>query len=220
MESARSIGRVIGVLFLVQAILAILVSTRWIVPVRGPGFLQTAAGSARQINVAVLVSFLMNGITLAIAIFALPLFRRHSERMAFTFLVLSVIGFLTLAVDSLAVRDMLYLSQQYSRAGAATALIETLGGMARATWLSAHYTMEILVHVTYCALYVLLYRSALVPRALAAIGIAATVVSTAAVMMPFLGYPFVPQLVMPMVVTQLALTAWLLVRGLEERLAR
>lgn len=216
MQSAQRVGRIIGLLFLAQVVLATPVYISWLRPVTAPEFLASAAGSASQIRVAVLLSFGLCALTLSIAVVSLPLFRRYSERMAFTLLALSVINMSTLAIESSALRNMLSLSQEYAKAGAPTELLRTLGGMAHSTWYGAHHTNVMFAHATVFVFNGILFRFALVPRALAAVGMAATLLSTAAVTLPLLGIRFIFLLIVPTAVTQLALILWLVVRGFEE----
>ena len=89
--------------------------------------------------------------------------------------------------------------------------------MARSTWIGAHHTNLMVAHVTIFVLFVILFRFTLVPRALAALGMAASLLSTTAVTMPLLGYRLVFLLILPLGLTNLALILWLIVRGLEER---
>jgi hypothetical protein len=219
MRTAKSVGRIIGVLFLVQALLAPPVYTQWgmMGSVTAPDFLANAAGNAMQIRVAVLLTFVLSALTLAAALMALPVFRRHSERMAFLFLALSVVGLATQVIESVATRDMLSMSLMYTKADAPKEFLETLGAVARSTWSSAHFVNLMLGHLKAFVFYVIMYRFALVPRVLGGIGMAATLLSTTAATMPLLGYRFSYLMIAPAAVTQLALTLWLIVKGFEER---
>lgn len=217
MQSAKSAGRIIGLALLVQLLLALPVYFVWMRPVTGSGFLANAAGSAAQVRVALLLTFVLGAMTFTAAIAALPVFRRYSERLAFAYLALSVVGLATLAMESIAMRNMLSLSLEYAKAGAANELLQTLGGLARSTAVAAHHTNLMVAHGTVLLLYVILYRFALVPRALAACGMAASLLSTTVVTMPLLGYRLVFALVTPAALTNLALMLWLIVRGLAER---
>jgi uncharacterized protein DUF4386 len=217
MRSAKSIGRVIGLMFLAQSLLAPVVYFRLMRPVTAPGFLANAAGSSLRVRVAILFTFVLGALTLAIAVAAMPVFRRYSERMALAFLALSIVGLATLAVESIAIRTMLSLSQEYAKAGAANELFQTLGGIARSTWHGAHYTNLMVAHGTVFVLYGILFRFALVPRALAAFGMAATLLSITAVAMPLLGYRFAFLMLLPTALSHLALIPWLIVRGFGER---
>lgn len=217
MRSAKSVGRIIGLALLFQLLLALPVYFVWMRPVTSPDFLATAAGSALQVRVALLITFVLGAMTITAAIAALPVFRRYSERMAFAYLALSVVGLSTLAMESIAMRNMLSLSLEFAEAGAAHELLQTLGGLARSTMIAAHHTNLMVAHGTLLLLYVILYRFALVPRVLSALGMGASLLSTTAVTLPLLGYRLVFLLVMPAAAVNLALILWLIVRGLEER---
>ena len=219
MRTAKSVGRIIGVLFLLQVLLALPVYTQWgmLRSVTAPDFLANAAGNATQIRVGVLLTFVLSALTLAAALIALPVFRRHSERMAFLFLALSVVGLATQVTESVATRDLLSMSLMYTKADAPKEFLETLGAMARSTWASAHYVNLMLGHIKAFVFFVIMYRFALVPRVLGGVGMAATILSTTATIMPLFGYPFSYPMIAPAAVTQLALTLWLIVKGFEER---
>jgi hypothetical protein len=205
-----------GLALLVQVLLAPPVYFVWLRPVTAPDFLANAAGSAFQIRAALLLAFVPGVMTLGIAIAALPVFRRHSERFAFAYLALSTVGLATLAMETLATRNLLLLSQEYANAGAAAELLQTLGHMARSTWISVHCTNLVVAHGTVFVLYLILFRHALVPRALAGFGMAASLLSTTVVAMPLLGYGFSFRLIMPTALSALVLIVWLLARGLSE----
>lgn len=215
MISARRTGRVVGALFLIQLVLATPVYIVLLRPVTSLGFLATASGSAFQVRLALLLSLGLGALTLAIAIVSLPVVRRCSETMGFTLLALSVINLSTLALESVVLRSMLSLSLEYGRTGAGE--LQTLGGLAHATWVMAHHTNVTVAHATVFVFNWILFRFALVPRGLAALGMAATLLSTTAVALPLLGFRFVFPLIMPTALTQLVIMLWLLIRGFEER---
>lgn len=219
MRSAKSVGRIIGLMYLAQVLLAPPVYTQWgmMRAVIGPDFLVNAAGSAMQIRVAVLLTFVLSALTLAAALTALPLFRQYSERMALLFLALSVVGLATQVIEGVATRDMLAMSLMYIKAGAPKEFLETLGAVARSTWSSAHFTNLMLGHLKAFVFFAIVYRFALVPRTLGGAGMAATLLSTMAATMPLLGYQFSYLMIAPAAVTQLALTLWLIAKGFEER---
>lgn len=216
MPSAKTVGRVMGLLFLVQGLLAPLVNFRWMTPATAPGFLANAAGSALQIRAALLLSLLLGGLTLSAAIMALPVFRQYSERMALLYVSLTVVGLSTLAMEGLAMRGMLSVSLEYAKAGAPNDLYQAWATLARTAWREAHFTNLMVAHATVFLLDCILFRFALVPRTLAALAMAAALLSAAAVLMPLLGYRFMFLTLIPTALTQLALILWLIVRGLED----
>ena len=62
-----------------------------------PDFLVQAAGNAAKIRTAVVLTFLLAGMTLAVALVALPVFRQASERMFWLYFGLCVAGVATAA---------------------------------------------------------------------------------------------------------------------------
>ena len=217
-HSAKTAGRVIGVLLLVQALLAIPVFTEFgmMHSVIAPRFLQNAAADALQIRIALLLLFVLGAITLVVAIEGLPIFRRHGERLALLFLALSAIGLANEAVETHAIRTMLSLSVQYAKPDAPRELLETLAATARSTWSSTHFTNLWLGHVKVLILFVILFRSALVPRALAGVGIAATILSNAGAIRGLLGYRFLYPTIAPAALCMITLAVWLIGKGFRE----
>lgn len=218
-ESARRVGRRIGILLLVQAILAIPVFTEvgMLRSIIVAGFLENAAGSAVQIRVALLLLFVLGALTLVVAIEGLPLFRRYAERMALAFLALSILGMALEGTETHAIRTMLSTSLQYAKPDAPKEILQVVASTARSTWSSAHFTNLMLGHLKLFVLYVILFRSALVPRALAGFGIAASILSMTAAIRALLGYRFLYALIAPAGLCLIFLSIWLVIRGFAER---
>ena len=84
-SSAKSVGRIVGLLFLAQVLLAPPVYTEFgmMRSVITPGFLANAAGNAMQIRVAVLLTLVLSALTLAAALIAMPVFRKHGYRFSY-----------------------------------------------------------------------------------------------------------------------------------------
>jgi hypothetical protein len=182
-----------------------------------PGFMANAAGSALQVRVSVLLWFGASALTLAIAIVALPLFRRYSDRMALLYVALGVLGLSTSALDNVAVLSMLSLSQENANGGAANETFQALAAMARSARYAAHYINLLVGGITTFTLVSILFRFALVPRALAAFGLATFPIQMTAVAMPLLGYPYQAVMLLPAALSLFALVLWLIMRGFEER---
>ncbi|HLL75097.1 MAG TPA: DUF4386 family protein [Pyrinomonadaceae bacterium] len=218
MRSVKSVGRVTGLLFLAQALLAVPVYTEvgMMRAVIAPDFLANAAGSATQIRVAVLLTLVLSALTLAAALTAWPVLRRHSERMALLFLALGVVGLATQAVEALVTRSMVSMSLMYTKAGPPKEILEPLGAIARSAWSSSHFVNLALGHVKAFVFFAIVFRFALVPRVLGGIGMAATLLSTTAATMPLIGYPFSYAMVGPAGLTQLVLALWLTAKGFAD----
>jgi hypothetical protein len=86
MRTTQSIGRIIGALMLAQMVGGMLVNFVLLAPVTAPpGFLVNAAAHSLQLGFTVLIGLATGALSVAIAITALPLFRRYSYVMALWF---------------------------------------------------------------------------------------------------------------------------------------
>jgi uncharacterized protein DUF4386 len=218
MTSAKSVGRSIGILSLVQGAGGYVVNFVLLIPVLSAptGFLANAAEGALQIRVAVLLALATGAVTLGISIAAWPVFRRYSQRMALWFVALAVVGYSLLALENVLILTMLSLSQEYAKASATRELFQTIGVVVRAARHSAHYTNLLISGVMVFVFYSVLWRFVLVPRALAALGLVAVMLQIAAVTMPLFGYHIVFLLIAPLGLSQLILAAWLIAKGFED----
>jgi|SRR5438128_1745020 len=220
MKSAKSTGRIIGMLLFVQ-LAGLIVPFVLLHPLTtGPrDYLANAAGASFQIKVAVFLLFANCALTIGITIAAWPIFRQYSEAMTLWPLAASVIMFLMQAVDNAHILSMLSLSQQYAQAGGPDELFQTLAAVVGSTRRWVHFTELFVIDRWIFLLYISLFRSALVPRALAVFGLLTVVLHfTAIPLRGFLGSSLVTPLGVPMGLSQLALAVWLMAKGFKERL--
>ena len=218
MRSTKSIGRMIGVLLLVQ-LAGLTVPFILILPVtRGASeFLANAAGFSFQIKLAVFLLFANCALTIGISIAAFPVFRQYSHSMALLLVAVSVIMFSLQAVDNAHLLSMLSLSRQYAQAGGQGELFQTLATVLGSTRRWTHYSELLVIDSWMFVLYSLLCRFALVPRALAAFGLITVILHFTGIPLPlFLGYRSVTLMGATMGLSQLALALWLMVRGFKE----
>lgn len=217
MDSARNAGRTIAFALLVQVALSPFVYFRWMRPATSSDFLANAAANADMVRVGMLLTFVLGAMTIVSALAAFPIVRKHSERFALAYLGLAFIGFATLMADTVGLRNLLTLSIEYAKPGAPSAALQTLATVGRANWISAHYTNLTISHGTVFLFFVILFRFALVPRVIAALGLIASAVSTTTVASTLLARPIpFSRGIMPMAVMSLVLIAWLLYRGLAD----
>lgn len=216
MRSAKRTGQTIGLLILAQVTAGPIVNFGLLRPITTPGFLANAVGSSLQLGVAVVVLFVTGALSIGIAVTAWPVFREYSPRMALSLLSLGVASFSVAAVENCSVMSMLSLSQAYAAADTADpGVFEALGVVVRAARRWAHVTNLLVGGGMIFIFYSILYRFALVPRALSAFGLAAALLHIAAVTMAFLG-PYVFPLMIPLGVSYLAIALWLMAKGFDE----
>lgn len=212
-------GRMAGVLILVQGIGGYIVNFGLIAPATAPpGFLVNAAPHALRVGMTALLGMFMGALATAIAITVWPVFRKHSERMALSFLALAVAALALAVVENGRLMSMLSLSQAYAASGAAdAAAFEGLRGVVAAARNWAHFTHLIVGGSTFFVLFATCFRFALIPRAIAAFGMAAAALQMATVSMPLLGGHVVFPLLAPAGIANLALAVWLLAKGFADK---
>ena len=219
MHSAKRVGQCIGVLLLVQ-LAGLIVPFVMLHPItRGSrDWLANAAAGAFQIKAAVFLLFANTALTIGIAIAAWPVFRRYSERMALWTVALAVIMFTLQAVDNAHVLSMVSLSQQFAQAGGPDDVFQTLAAAAGSTRRWVHYSELLAIDAWVFMLYSALFRYALVPRALAVLGLLTVVLHLTGITLPlWLGYASITLLGASMALGHTALAGWLMGRGFEER---
>ncbi|HEY2634297.1 MAG TPA: DUF4386 domain-containing protein [Steroidobacteraceae bacterium] len=213
---AKGVGRIIGVLVLMQMIGSGVVNFVLLEPAFAPpGFLVNAAGHSLEFGLSAFLGVAVGMLSLGIAIAAFQVFREYSHPMALWFVALSVVGCSLIAVENINVMSLLSLSQAYAKANAADrGLFEALRTVVASARNWTHYIALIVAGCTLFVFYGVLFRFALVPRALAAVGLAAVLLQIAAVAMPLFGHAIVFPMIMPLGLVQLVLALWLIAKGL------
>ena len=219
MRVATGPGPVIGVLILSQMIGGTLVNFVLAAPLFGsPGFLVNAAQPGplgRSIDDLGLLWEIIRGPEPSVLVWG----RRRLRSTLAPARCSSdcVVSLAIAAVEQISVMSMLSLSEAYAKASAAERepfqLLRIVVASAR-NW--SHYIELIFGGSTIFVLYTILYRFALVPRALAAFGLAAVLLQLIAVAMPLFGTAVVFPMLAPLGVSQLLLALWLVAKGFRQ----
>jgi hypothetical protein len=187
-----------------------------------PGFLTAASENSFQIRAAVFISFVGAALTVSLGINAFPVFRRCSSATGLLFLAVCVISCTLDFVQNAGVMSMLSLSQQYANVGSVAAdagLYQVVGAAVASARRWAHYTQLVAIGGWIFVFYISLLRFALIPRALAAVGLIGVVLQFIGVtLMTFLGYSQIGEMAMPLLPIQIAVAVWLMVKGFSEPL--
>ena len=218
--STKGVGRIIGTLILAQMIGGVLVNFVLAAPLFGsPGFLTNAAPHSLQIALSVLLGLAMSALTLGIAIAGFPVFFRYTRALTLLFVALASVSLAISAVEQISVMSMVSLSEAYARASAAEReSVQALRIVVASARNWSHYINLIIGGSTIFVLYAVLYRFALVPRVLAAFGLAAVLLQLTAVAMPLFGLSIVFLMLAPLGVSQLVLAFWLIARDFRDPL--
>jgi hypothetical protein len=221
MPSAQRIGRLFGLLILVQAVAAPVLNFVLLQPAMSSaaGFLVDAAPRASQVRLGVGLGLVVATIPVAMALLAWPLFRRDSPVLARACVVLACAGLLLAAVEGWLLLELLALSQDYHAADAAGQANRAAqgGGTVLSLRMACHYTGLVAGGAINLAFYAAMYRGALIWRPWAAFGMAAAALLMTSALLPLFGGHVVLALMLPLGLCHLALAAWLLWRGFPER---
>ncbi len=219
MSDAKRVGRVAGGLLLFQLAAGLMLPFILLRPsvIGYPAFLTAATENSAQVRAAVFIAFAGAALTMALALVALPVVRRHSDTAAFGFLAVCAISAALDAVHNASVMAMLSLSQRYVEATAAdAALYRALGAVVASSRKWAHYAQLVAIGAWIGFFYGALFRFRLVPRALASLGLVGILLQfTGVTLLTFLGYGAEGRLAMPLLPIHLATAGWLMVKGFD-----
>ena len=218
MRSALTTGRAVGVLLLVQLI-GLSLPFILLFPTTSTTFLESASTAAFQTRTAVFILFANALLTTGIAIWAFPVFREYSSRLAVLFVVVSVVWVVMQSVDNAQILSMMSLSQQYAGSGGAnSALYEIVAASVRSTRRWVHLTELLVIDFWFLVFYAILFRFGFVPRLLAGFGLLAVVLHAAGIPLPvFAGYSSFMPLGWSLAVSHVLIGGWLIAKGFSTK---
>jgi hypothetical protein len=215
MEATSRPGRVIGGLILLQMAGSALVNGYLEAPLFGaPGFLVTAAPLASQVGLAAVLGLVTEAMWLGIAVAMFTSVYQRTPKLALSFVALAAVILAVAVVENAGVMSMVSLSKAYATAGAGEReQLQTVRVVVASARNWAHFMARIIDGGAIFVFYAMLYRCALIPRALASFGLVAAVLMVTAVAMPIFGHGVVFPLIAPIGVSQLLLALWLMAKG-------
>lgn len=223
MRSARHEGRVIGLLVFLHLATGLITPYVMLQPLSAApaSALNVAAGMETQLRLAVALLFVGGVIPIAIAIAAWPIIHPRSRTLSQWLGALAVVSLAMQIVENQHYLSLLTLSLEHGKAtDQAAAMLAATAPVVRGAWRWAHYTHLLSVVGWVLLLWGVLFRLALVPRALAAAGFVAAMMQLGGITLPaLLGYRAPLRMEfwgLPLGVVYLALALWLMVRGVPE----
>jgi hypothetical protein len=220
MTTPRTAGRIVGILILAQMVFGILDNFVLTASLFGaPGFLVAASAHAGSIATSVLLGLTGGLFSVVIAVATFRVAREQAPALALGLLALATASLAAAVVEQSHVMSMLSLSQAYAKAPADAANFQGLRMMLAATRNWSHFLGLVVTGLMLVVFYATLFRAALVPRALAVVGLTAALLQVVVVARPLFGLEVIFPLLAPLGLSQLALSLWLLVRGYPERAA-
>lgn len=217
MMNIKNTSRLIGICLLLQIAGGIVFNFVLMGPVfQAPGFLLNAASYPSNFGISVLLSIATSLLSIVVAVLIWPFFRRHSVALAIGYVALVAVNFAVHMLENISLMSVLSLSEAYVKASLTErANLEALSVLVTATRNWSHYINLIIAGCTLFLFYSTLYRSALVPRILAGLGMLAVLSQLVAVSMPLFGKAVMFGLLAPLGLCQLALALYLIFIGLK-----
>ena len=222
MRSPKSTGRIVGILLLLHLITGLTAPYIMLHPLNSPlSFNANEPANSFKVRLSVMLLFIGGAVTVAIAIAALPVLRQYSYALALWVLALAIANFSLQCIENAAWMSLFTLSRNYTNASAADASVYAVVGAAvRSAWKWVHYTHLLIMVSWMFMVFVALWRSALVPRVTAALGMITTLLQITGITLPqFIPYPspYPTAMGMPLGFVYLALSVWLMLKGFEQR---
>ena len=222
MNSPRSTGRRLGVLFLAHLIFGLMTPYMLLSSLAAAkGVAVTAEVSGLQVRLAVILLFIGGVLTIAIAVTAWPIFREHARVLGMWLLALAAANFALQSIEIAGYMTMFSFSHEYPSAAATNlALYDVVGAGLREAWKWAHYSHLLVVVSWMFLVFATLWRTAFVPKLLAGLAMLTALLQITGITLPqFIPYPRPPMTVMgmPLAFAYVALAIWLMVKGVAEK---
>ena len=220
MRPTHNTGRAMGILLLLHLI-AGLTTPYIILRPLGAALDASATVNGFQVRLAVMLLFVGGALTIAIAVTGWSIFREYSFQLATWLLALAIANFVLQCLENAAWMSLFTFSQEYAKANAADASLFHVTGIAlRMIWKWVHYTHLLIMVVWMFVLGLVLWRTAVVPRALAVLLPLGSLLQIVGITLPqFIPYPSPAPMLMglPLAIIYLALAGWLIGRGFSGR---
>ena len=220
MHTNRQAATIVGVLFILATVSAILGLLFYQPILAGPDYLINGAGHKNQVILGALMELILACTAIGTAIGLFPVLRPYSERIALGHLCFRFLEAVIITIGIVSVLSLLTLSQDFVAAAAPDASAFHASGtllLAVHDWTFMLGPLFMLGVNTLMYSY-LLYKSKLVPRPLAVLGLTgATLVLGAALLVMFgVVLPFTvwaTLLSLPVAAYEMILAVWLIVKG-------
>jgi hypothetical protein len=219
-DTHRQAAISVGVMFIIATVTAILGLLFYQPILTGPDYLMNGAAHTNQVIMGVLMELILVCTAIGTAIGLFPILRPYSERIALGHLFFRFLEAIAITIGIVAILSLVTLSKNFVAAAAPeAAAYHAAGNLLRAVykWTSMLGPLFFLGLNTLMYSY-LLYKSKLVPRPLAVLGITgATLVFVYALLVMFgaavQGAAPLILLALPIAAYEMILAVWLIVKG-------
>jgi hypothetical protein len=210
MATAKTVGRTIGILLLVQVV-GLTVAFSLLKPAVTTDYVTQMPTMETGVRTAVMLLFLNAAITVWMSIAAFSIIREYSVRLAIALVAAGTLWAAVQSMDNAHLMSMLSMSERYTDGA------EILAAQVRSTRVFVHFTTLLLIDVWFAVFYWILFRFRLVPRWLGAIGLVAVAMHLIGIALPaFIGYSIIWPLAYGFGFSYLVFGGWLVWRGFAD----
>lgn len=215
MESNKRKGRIVGLLFLFIFVTGVAVYQF----LQGPflfsdDFLTATSENSNKIILSTLLLFLSGVTSVIIATILLPIFKKHSNTLAYLYLAFNILTFIAISIDNVSTLSILDLSQEYVKNRSYNSnLFNTLGNIIYKKHWWSHYFSLLISCLPVFVLYSTLYVSKLIPKIISTIGVIAVILMFIEILFSILGNSISMNMLLPIGLIQLILPLWLIFKG-------
>lgn len=225
--SSKLSARIVGVLFILAAVTAIVGLALYDPILNGSDYLKNGSGHANQIIWGAVMELVLAVSAVGTATTMFPILRKYNETIALWHICFRFLEAVIIVVGIISVLSLLTLSQQFVAAGAP----DSAAYQASGTVLKAIHDWTFLLGPNFMlgintAMYsYIFYRSKLLPRFIPIIGLTGAALVFLAALLEMFGV--VDQvstlgalLSVPVAVNEMTLAVWLLVKGFNEKVLK
>ncbi|WP_298313383.1 DUF4386 domain-containing protein [uncultured Aquimarina sp.] len=214
MYSIKKLGRVTGVLLIIQMAIGMLINISLLGPlIFTSDFITKISENTNQVLISILLIIIIKTIGVGVAIMLFSVFKKLHRGFALWYLCLSVILFVIGILDNAIILSLVSFSEEYFKQGVNnTNNLEAIGSILKGTrgWV---HMMDLLVSsISLSIFYYLMYMSKFVPRILSILCFFAAILIFINVLLAFFGTGSM-YLYMPMAISQLMFLVWLIIKG-------
>lgn len=215
--TSKSTAKIIGVLFLVSTVAYLTGSGLVDAVLNEPAFLSQLYPDRMKVLVGLFLKFINAAAVIGIAVLLFPILKPYSEFIAFGYLSSRIIESMLLLVGILAPLTLIALSEGFIAEGSeAEGYFQTIADLLLRGEDMAFQLAMLVLGLGSMMLCILLYRTQLVPRMLALLGIAGYIALTASSCFTMIGYDPGAVLFIPGGLFELILPVWLIIKGFAE----
>ena len=180
-----------------------------------PGFMSTIEANQTALIFGAVLMLLVTITDIGKGVLFFPILENHGKRTALVYLAAIVVQVVFLNIGALFVLMLVPLGQIAAESGASASWVPGVGALLAESNTLAYNVGQAILCFGGVFLCLLLYRTRLIPRALAGLGLVGYVLHAAGSVSEIFGLPLELILLIPGAIFEVGIALWLIVKGFE-----